>query len=218
MRRAQAGADNSTIPSQSSPPTKESLPNVSERVPQPSSDLFGNDDLLVGSPPAGIGVKHQNQEPDMFSSGNFSSTAKSKDDDDIFGQNSKSKPKPVESENDDLFNSLPSKNMKNTTKSTILDNYDDDDIFSTKPAKSKPKPSILDADDDIFGSITSSKVPKNEITNKVNNNFTNDDDNIFGSTTVSKPTIAQTNNVDDLFGSTDTTTLKASEGIIFLYI
>lgn len=137
----------------SSPPDKQKVPDISERVPKPTSDLFGNDDMLDDEPVITNPIKTVNPKDD-FSDGLFSKIAKietksSAINDDLFGDlGSTSKTKSeVKKEKEDL----PSSDSKKSKTSAIsLD--DDEDIFSTKP-KAKPKEkTIFDDDNDIFSS------------------------------------------------------------------
>ncbi|XP_060068173.1 WASH complex subunit 2C-like [Ylistrum balloti] len=231
-RQTQVDSSGSDLFSPSAPPsgniTKE-MPKtvVNDRVPQLTSDLFGNDDLLNGGSAIPVKPAPSVEENDIFSSGAFSSgtkVTKSKkvDDDDLFGSPTKSVVKSTVSE--DIFDVSSSKSSKK--KSAILTNDDDDDLFASKSSKKSVKSSVVDdifsspkvskqlpEDDDLFASNPTTKGDKSKVQpfNEVSKNDFQGDGDIFKDANTpkkpeTKPEVEKNHmNNDDIFaGATDT--------------
>lgn len=177
---------------------------VNDRVPQPTSDLFGNDDLLDGSSTKPF-VKPTPivEENDIFSSGAFSSGAKvtkpKVSDDSLFA--APRKPVTKSSDSDDIFSASSTQTSRKT--SAIVTPKGDDDLFAPKSSAMPAKPAVSKETEyeDIFA--TKSKSNKQSVL----------DDELFGPTSkssnpevlppsedVSSKKVVQ--NDDDMFGDT----------------
>ncbi|XP_052085774.1 WASH complex subunit 2-like isoform X2 [Mytilus californianus] len=161
-----------------------------DRVPRPTSDLFGNEDMFSTSPPKPAAVQPKINEEDLRKT----TPIKSKEDtqsaindksDDIFSLKSETK---KGAESNDIF-SKPKETKKNdltseedifSTKPKVPKSTNfDDDLFSAKtpvPKKTEKKEDILNDDQDIFAS-------KKKTKNKQKTIF-DDDNDIFASSSI----------------------------------
>ncbi|OWF44676.1 WASH complex subunit 2A-like isoform X2 [Mizuhopecten yessoensis] len=229
-RQSKGDSSTSDLFSPSSPPGDDvpkemPKPVVNNRVPQPTSDLFGNDDLLDGGSTTPVKSAPIVQENHLFSGGAFSSGAKvtkSKKgvDDDLFGSPTKSVVKSATS--DDVFD------VSSKKPSTLMNNDEEEDLFAPKSSKrstkvtdeddifstSQPKVSKqLLNDDNLFPSKSGTKNDNSKALppSEKSTNGTQNDDDIFGGVgtpkkTEAKPVLEKDKmNNDDIFaGATDT--------------
>ena len=198
-------------PSAAAPSPKQESPRTESRVPQPTSDLFGNDDLLAEmdtvsdfmAPPP-VPDNFDDEEKEDF----FTSSKKGKDkimsDDDLFSSAAPSKSNSVmnsksEEEEEDLFGSS---SVKNTSKFVSKKKVDSnsvgaivnggEDVLSEPKSATKP---VQIEDEDLFAEKPKTKRPSDfeKILDEKSEN--------------TKPEIkpAAVNNDDDLFANSSLT-------------
>ncbi|XP_048730198.2 WASH complex subunit 2-like isoform X4 [Ostrea edulis] len=157
-------------PSTAPPPT-EKTPAVESRVPQPTSDLFGNDDLLgevdtgndfMGPPP--VPDNYEEETENLFSSSRKKNNIMS--DDDLFNPviSSTSKPERVlnsASDDEDIFGSSSVKNSSKFVSKKKADSKNvgaivngGDDVLSDKSQTSKV---VIEEEEDLFAVKPKSK-------------------------------------------------------------
>ncbi|XP_061181281.1 WASH complex subunit 2-like isoform X2 [Saccostrea echinata] len=165
--RQGGGPGGDSAPSEASPSPQVETPPVESRVPQPTSDLFGNDDLLgeedtkndfMAPPPVPDSYEEENN--DLFSSTRKKNTIMS--DEDLFNPviSSTSKPKNVinsmnDDDGDDIFGSsstvkttskfVSKRKVENDTKDALVNGVED--VLSDKTQTSKV---IEPEDEDLF--------------------------------------------------------------------
>lgn len=200
-------------PSAAAPPPKQETPRTESRVPQPTSDLFGNDDLLAETDtvsdfmaPPPVPDNFDDEEKEDF----FTSSKKGKDkimsDDDLFSSAAPSKSNSVmnskneEEEEEDLFGSS---SVKNTSKFVSKKKVDSnsvgaivnggEDVLSEPKSATKP---VQNEDEDLFAEKPKTKRPsdfekildeKSENTKpETKPSAVNDDDDLFANSSLTK--------------------------------